>query len=201
MFLVTAAGALNAAVPAPIPAPPDPRPVLLVLGDSLSAGYGVPQGQGWVALLQKQVPKWRIVNASISGETTAGGVARLPSALKQHRPKLVLIALGGNDGLRGLPLPALQQNLSKLVQHSQASGAGVLMMQIEMPPNYGAAYAKGFAGSFEAVAKQHKIKLLPFFLNAIASDFSLFQEDGIHPTAAAQPLLLKQVLPALLPYF
>jgi acyl-CoA thioesterase I len=180
-----------------------PAPVVLVLGDSLSAAYGIPRESGWVQLLGERLRQQgyphRVVNGSISGETTAGGLARLPAALAQHRPAVVVIELGGNDGLRGLPLAALKDNLAELVRRSRAAGAQVLVCEMRIPPNYGAVYAEGFRRAFAEVARQERARLVPFLLESIAEDPKWFLDDGIHPTAAAQPRLLDAVWPALEP--
>ena len=176
-------------------------PVILVFGDSLSAAYGIPREAGWVQLLQQRLRQrgypHRVVNGSVTGETTSGGLARLPSALKEHRPALVLLELGGNDGLRGLPLQQLRTNLAKLAQLSRAAGARVLVFEMRMPPNYGAAYADGFQQAFATVAREQGATLVPFFLEPIATDERQFLADGIHPAAGAQGLLLDAVWPVL----
>ncbi len=177
------------------------EPVILVWGDSLSAAYGIPRESGWVQLLQQRLREQgyphRVVNGSVAGETTAGGLARLPAALKAHRPALVLVELGGNDGLRGLPLKELRANLARLVQQSRAAGARVLVFEMRMPPNYGAAYTAGFRRAFGEVARAQGATVVPFFLEAIAADPGQFLEDGIHPSHAAQPRLLDAVWPVL----
>lgn len=166
---------------------------ILILGDSLSAAYGLKQQQGWVKLLQNAYKDTNqpitLINASISGETTGGALRRLPQLLKQHTPSHVLIELGGNDGLRGFPINRLQQNLTSLIETSQKTGAEVAIMQIRIPPNYGARYLNLFTTSFEKAAKQHHVYLMPFFLDTIATDKKLMQNDNIHPNLAAQPLL------------
>jgi acyl-CoA thioesterase-1 len=178
-------------------------PAILVLGDSLSAGYGIRVEQGWVALLQKRLSEagygYRVVNASESGETTGGALARLPRALAAHRPAVVIVELGGNDGLRGLPVTDIRANLGALVRHSRESGARVLLVGMRMPPNYGPAYTAGFDGLFTEVAKREHVPLVPFLLDGVALDDSLMQDDGIHPNAAAQPKLLDLVWPRLQP--
>ncbi len=162
----------------------------LVMGDSLSAAYNLPTAQGWVALTATRMknthPNWQVVNASVSGETTAGGLSRLPAALKQHQPKLVIIELGANDGLRGLPLLQTRSNLSKMIRLSKAAGAKVLLIGIQMPPNYGRAYTQGFAAIYTDLAKQEKTALLPFLLQPIALDRSYFLPDQLHPNAKGQ---------------
>ena len=179
-----------------------PRTVL-VMGDSLSAAYGLSTSQGWVALtadrINKTQPGWRVVNASISGETTAGGAGRIAGELKRHRPAVVVIELGANDGLRGLPLAQTRANLEKMVKASQAAGAKVLLVGMRMPPNYGREYTQGFERTFSELAKQHKTAFLPFMLEPIALDRTAFQADNLHPTAASQPKLRDHVWKALLP--
>ena len=183
------------------PAVAGPEPVILVWGDSLSAAYGIPRETGWVQQLQQRLRErgypHRVVNGSITGETTAGGLARLPAALKQHRPALVLLELGGNDGLRGLPLAQLRANLARLAQLSRGAGARVLLFEMRIPPNYGAPYADGFRQAFAEVARAQGATLVPFFLEAIAADPAQFLDDGIHPSQAAQARLLDAVWPVL----
>lgn len=179
----------------------DGAPVVLVWGDSLSAAYGIPLASGWVQLLQQRLREkgypHRVVNGSVSGETTAGGLERLPAALKQHRPAVVIIELGGNDGLRGLPLKQLRANLASLVRQSRAAGAQVLVAEMMIPPNYGATYTQGFHQAFADVARRERARLVPFILGPIATDPKWFQEDGIHPTIEAQPRMLDVVWPVL----
>ena len=176
---------------------------VLVVGDSLSAEYGLPRGTGWVALLsarlQQQGAKYSVVNASISGETTSGGRTRLPSLLSQHRPAIVVIELGANDGLRGLSLSAMRENLDAMAAAAAAGGARVLIVGMRLPPNYGAAYVDRFHAAFEAVAKMRHAAFVPFLMEGFADQRDLFQADTIHPTAAAQPRLLENVWPALSP--
>lgn len=178
-------------------------PVILVLGDSLSAEYGLQRGQGWVQLLanrlQKSSSNYTVVNASISGDTTSGGRTRLPALLKQHRPAIVLIELGGNDGLRGLPVPRMQENLSAMVRASQAAGARVVMAGIRIPPNYGRDYTERFYGAFSSVAKQYNTALVPFLLEGFSDSTDFFQADRIHPSAQAQARILQTVWPVLEP--
>lgn len=175
--------------------------VWLVVGDSISAAFGLDTTQGWVALLQKRLDQQgksiRVVNASISGDTSAGGLARLPVLLAEHRPALVMIELGGNDGLRGTPLAQLQQNLANMIAASKSSGAQVLLLGMRLPPNYGKRYTEGFAGVYEQLAAAHQVPLLPFFLEGVGGVPGLMQADGIHPTAAAQPRLLDNIWPLL----
>ncbi len=177
---------------------------VLVVGDSLSAEYGLPRGSGWVALLaqklEKELPAWRVANASISGDTTAGGRARLPALLGQHQPAVVVIELGGNDALRGLPLEMTRQNLQAMVLACQKAGAKVLVVGMQVPPNYGAEYSARFAETFAQVARQHKTGLVPFFLQGIADVPDAqrwFQADRIHPLAEAHPRMLSNVWPEL----
>ncbi|PAV49741.1 arylesterase [Pseudomonas sp. HAR-UPW-AIA-41] len=175
--------------------------VWLVVGDSISAAFGLDTTQGWVALLQKRLDQQgkriQVVNASISGDTSAGGLARLPALLAEHRPALVMIELGGNDGLRGTPLAQLQQNLANMIAASKSSGARVLLLGMRLPPNYGKRYTEGFAGVYEQLAVTHQVPLLPFFLEGVGGVPGLMQADGIHPTAAAQPRLLDNIWPLL----
>ncbi|MCB1703247.1 MAG: arylesterase [Halioglobus sp.] len=174
---------------------------ILVLGDSISAAYGMSLDQGWVAQLatelQQDYPQVTVVNASISGETTAGGLRRLPSLLEQHQPSVVIIELGANDGLRGYPLQTLRSNLSALATTARDSGARVLILPMEIPPNYGARYTSGFRESFREVADETGSALAPFLLQGVATDPALVQDDGLHPTVDAQPLILANVLPSI----
>ena len=178
-------------------------PVLLVLGDSLSAEYGLPRGAGWVGLLDARLKadgyRYRIVNASISGETTSGGLARTDELLGRTRPSLVVVELGGNDALRGLALATTQQNLDAIVVRSKKAGADVLLVGIQIPPNYGKTYADRFAAMYTTVARRNGAALTPFFFAGFAEQLDLFQPDRIHPTAAAQPRLLDNVWPQLKP--
>ncbi|MGF1546084.1 MAG: arylesterase [Thiotrichales bacterium] len=172
-------------------------PTVLVWGDSLSAAYGFGRDDGWVALLQARVAARDIVvvNASISGETTQGGLTRLPAALATHRPAWVILELGGNDGLRATPVRQIEQNLARMIELSHEHGARILLLGMRIPPNYGPAYSDAFAALYPRLAKQHDIALVPFFLKDVATDPALMQADGIHPTAAAQPRLLDNVWP------
>jgi len=176
-------------------------PTILVLGDSLSAGYGIAAEQSWASLLARRLKDQglphRVINASISGETTAGGLSRLPAALEKHRPTVVLIELGANDGLRGLPVAKMRENLTAMVALAQARQAKVLLFEMRIPSNYGPAYTEQFRKAFGEVAAAKRVPLLPFFLMPIATEPKFFLEDGIHPTAAAQPLLLDVVWPKL----
>jgi acyl-CoA thioesterase I len=177
------------------------KAVVLVFGDSLSAAYRMPEEQGWVALLQdrlmaKDLP-WRVVNGSVSGETTGGGLARLPAFLDAHSPQVVVLELGGNDGLRGLPVSSIRQNLAQMITLSQQAGARVLLTGMQIPPNYGPRYTEPFYNQYQELAEQFDIVLIPFLLEGIAEDSSLMQDDGIHPVAAAQPMILEIVWPVL----
>ncbi|WP_253449013.1 arylesterase [Pseudomonas nitroreducens] len=176
---------------------------LLVVGDSISAGLGLDTSLGWVSLLDKRLKEqgfdYQVVNASISGDTTAGGLARLPALLSEQKPKLVVIELGGNDGLRGMAPAQLQQNLSGMVEQSRKSGAKVILLGMRLPPNYGQRYTDAFAKVFDSVASQQKIPLVPFFLEGVGGVQGMMQADGIHPAVAAQPKLLDNVWPALKP--
>jgi acyl-CoA thioesterase-1 len=178
-------------------------PAILVFGDSLSAGYGIDHSRSWVSLLAQRL-EWenfphRVVNASISGETTAGGLSRLPAALDSYRPAIVILELGANDGLRGLPLLHLRANLDKLIDLSKKSGARVLLIGMKLPPNYGDRYAQGFEDIYTQLAKKQRTARVPFLLDGVADRRELMQADNVHPTAEAQPRLLDNVWPHLLP--
>lgn len=176
----------------------DTPSTLLVMGDSLSAAYGIEQEEGWVSLLVDRFDgAAHVVNASISGETTAGGAERLPALLNQHTPQLVIVELGGNDGLRGLPPQQMQHNLADMIEASQHAGAEVLLLGIDIPPNYGQAYRDAFTGVYITLAEEYEVPLVPFLLEGVALDASLMQTDGIHPTASAQPVILDNVWPEL----
>lgn len=173
---------------------------ILILGDSISAGYGIDPKQGWVQLLQKrldqQYPKQhKVVNASVSGETTSGALARLPKLLQTYKPEVVVIELGGNDGLRGQPPQMIQKNLSQLIQLSQKQKAKVILFGMKIPPNYGTAYSKAFENSYKTVSQKYQVKLLPFFLDGVAGQTQLMQNDLIHPNAQAQSKLLNLAYP------
>jgi acyl-CoA thioesterase-1 len=180
---------------------------VLVLGDSLSAEYGLPRGTGWVALLQARLdrerPGVRVVNASVSGDTTSGGRSRLPPLLAQHRPSVVVIELGGNDALRGLPLAMTEDNLTAMTRAAQGAGARVVLAGMQVPPNYGRKYGEDFFALFARVARAERASLVPFLLKGVADDTAraeqLFQADRIHPTAAAHPIMLDNVWPVLRP--
>lgn len=176
---------------------------VLVVGDSLSAGYGMAASESWVSLAGKRLaarnPPWRVVNASISGETTAGGAARIVGEVTRHRPGVVVIALGANDGLRGLPLPQLQRNLARMIGAAHGVGARVLVVGMRLPPNYGAAYTGEFERGFCALATRFKSACLPFLLEPIARDDAAFQADNMHPITGVQPRLRDHVWKALAP--
>lgn len=176
---------------------------LLVVGDSLSAAYGIDAATGWVAQLQQRLREqqadYTVINASISGDTSANGRARLPRALAQHRPALVVIELGGNDGLRGLPLPQMKRNLADMVRAAKRAGARVLLIGIKLPPNYGQRYTSDFERVYQDLAKEQRVALVPHLLDGVAGIDGLMQPDGIHPTAAAQTRMLDNVWPALRP--
>ncbi|MDQ5768892.1 arylesterase [Thiothrix subterranea] len=167
---------------------------VLVWGDSLSAAYGIPVEKGWVSLLQTKLgDTYNVVNGSISGETTAGGLTRLPEALKQHEPDYVLLELGANDGLRGIDLPTMRRNLEQMIMLAQAADAKVILLGIQLPPNYGTTFTEKFAATYTDLAKQYTLPLLPFLLDGVAENWDLMQADGLHPTAEAQPQLLANV--------
>jgi len=175
----------------------------MVFGDSLSAAYGLPVSQGWVALLaqrlEKTAPAWRVVNASVSGETTAGGLRRLPEDLKRHHPHVVVIALGANDALRGQPIAAARANLEQMIRLTRQARAEPVLVGLMIPPNYGIDYAAEFRGMYADVAKRLKVPLVPFLLEGIADQRELFQPDQLHPTAAAQGRILDNVWPVIEP--
>jgi acyl-CoA thioesterase-1 len=180
---------------------------ILVMGDSLSAGYGIKVEEGWVHLLQQELANKqknnsinaRVINASVSGETTSGGLTRLPAVLSQHKPDIVILELGGNDGLRGQQLNIMQANLQAMISASQTAGSKVILAGMQIPTNYGPRYTKQFREIYPLLAEKNKTALIPFLLEGVATHRNLIQQDGIHPTAEAQPLILKNVLPVLLP--
>lgn len=183
---------------------PATAPTILVVGDSLSAEYGLQRGQGWVALMQARLAQEKIaaqvINASISGDTSSGGRSRLPALLAQHKPSLVVVELGGNDALRGLPLTMTRDNLQAMVQAAKAVGARVLLVGMQVPPNYGQSYAREFADTFSQVAKAQQVALVPFMLKGVADApdaLKLFQADRIHPVAAAHPKILNTLWPSV----
>ena len=178
-------------------------PVILVIGDSLSAAYGIEQDAGWISLLQKRLLEQgyphQVVNASISGDTTYGGLNRLPAAIERSTPSLVLIELGGNDGLRGFNFNQTRDNLSKMIGLSRASGSRVLLLGMMMPPNFGKAFTERFLGLYKDLAETESVPLVPFFLDGVADRPELMQQDGLHPTAEGQPKMLDNVWPHLVP--
>ena len=180
------------------------KPVILILGDSLSAEYGLPRGTGWVTLLQEQLAKeqspWSVFNASISGETSSGGLSRLPNLLDQKKPGIVLIELGANDALRGLPVNQTEANLRKMIQTSKKSGAKVLLCGIQIPSNYGQTYTSQFKNLYPLLATQEHVELLLFFLEGVATKPELFQADRLHPNVAAQSIIFKNVWGSMAPY-
>jgi acyl-CoA thioesterase-1 len=178
-------------------------PVILVLGDSISAGYGLDAGQGWVRLLEQKLKArgapHRVVNASVTGETTAGGLARLPALLDRHKPSVVLVELGGNDGLRALPVKAMRSNIERIVDSSRAAGAEPVLFEMRIPDNYGAAYTEAFGRAFTEISRDRKVPMVPIQLMRFVADPKYFQEDGIHPGPEAQPQILDAVWPSLAP--
>jgi acyl-CoA thioesterase I len=176
---------------------------ILVFGDSLSAGYGLAISRGWVALLEEKLKRERIdysvANASVSGETSAGGRARIDAALERHRPSVVIVELGGNDALRGLPIAQMKSNLASIVERSKKGGARVLLVGMRMPPNFGPDYMAAFEQAFAGVAKSEKVALVPFMLEGFGDDLDYFQPDRIHPNERAQPLILDTIWPKLAP--
>jgi acyl-CoA thioesterase-1 len=180
----------------------EPRTVL-IMGDSLGAGYGLAANQGWVDLIAQRMksthPGWRVVNASISGETTAGGAARVAASLSRERPSVLVIELGANDGLRGLSLQQTRANLETMIRAGQAAKAKVLVIGMRLPPNYGPQYTRGFESNYSDLSRKYKTAFLPFLLAPIANDRDSFQEDNLHPVASAEPKLRDHVWPALLP--
>ena len=201
-FILAIALCLVAAAPSSVRAAAPP-PVILIVGDSISAGYGLIPGQGWVMLLQQRLKKegygYRVVNASVTGETTDGALQRLGRALDQHHPAVVIIELGGNDGLRGLPVSRVSANLDLLITKSRATGAQVLLVAIRVPTNYGQRYTTSFQSIYRNLATRYRIGLVPFLSDQAVLDLALFQADGIHPNAQAQPMLLDNLWPQLSP--
>lgn len=174
------------------------NPKILVWGDSLSAAYGIPKEKGWVNLMrQKLGSEFEITNGSISGETTKGGLTRLPNALKKVEPHYIILELGANDGLRGLPPSITKNNLSKMIEQARKSNAKVILLGMKIPPNYGEAYANKFENIFTELAEKYKLPFVPFLLESIIQDLKFLQEDELHPTAEAQPLILEKVLPVI----
>lgn len=175
--------------------------VILVYGDSLSAGYGVANGKTWVDLLITRLKQdgydYRVVNASISGETSYGGLTRIQSALDTHKPQVLILGLGGNDGLRALPVKTIRQNLERIIQAAQQRGVKVLLLGIRIPPNYGPVYTRGFEDVYAEVARRTRVPWVPFLLQGVALAPGMMQEDGLHPTEAAQPHILENIWPKL----
>ena len=174
-------------------------PTILVFGDSLSAAYGIPRESGWVSLLQRHLPRHSVVNASVSGETTAGGLTRLPQVLEAQRPHITIIELGANDGLRGLPMQQTARNLEAMIDLAKKHGSQVLLVGMRLPPNYGPAYVHKFQALFAQVAKARKVRLVPFLLDGVAEQRDRFQADGLHPDAGAQAQLMDNVWRELKP--
>lgn len=176
---------------------------IVVYGDSISAAYGMNQDQGWVSLLAERLrashPGYQVINASVSGETTGGGVARLSKTLSVHQPDILILELGGNDGLRGYPIDRIRGNLASIVEQSQDAGASVLLIGMVLPPNYGRRYTEAFQSVFTELASEHELPFVPFLLSGVTTERDLIQRDGIHPTAAAQPKLLADIWPQLEP--
>ena len=177
------------------------KPTVLVVGDSLSAGYGMSEQESWVSLLRDRLAArgygYDVVNASLGGDTTGGGLKRLPRALALHQPSIVIIELGGNDGLRGTPVKVVRDNLAAMIRLCRDAGTDVILAGMQIPTNYGSSYTQAFTAVYPELAKQYRVELIEFFLERVALDMSLIQADGIHPTAEAQPLLLDNVWPVL----
>ena len=175
----------------------------MVFGDSISSAYGMAQGRGWVALLgerlKRERPDYSVVNASVSGDTTSAGLARIGGALERHKPAVVVVQLGGNDGLRGLPVAEMKKNLAAIVERSRKAGARVLLVGVRMPPNYGPQYTQEFASAFDELAKRYQAPLVPSLMEGFGENLALFQPDRIHPTEAAQPLMAERVWKTLQP--
>ena len=186
----------------PLSAKP-PAPAILVVGDSLSAGFGIEVSDGWVSLLQERLKskgyEYQVVNASISGDTTGGGLRRLPRALEQHRPEITVVELGGNDGLRATPVRIIRSNLERMIELSQAAGSEVVLAGMQIPPNYGAGYAGAFARVYVELAEELEVALIPFFMDGVALNPELLLPDQIHPNAEGQPVLLENAWEAIRP--
>lgn len=176
---------------------------ILVYGDSISAAYGMDQEQGWVSLLSERLatshPHYTIINASVSGETTGGGITRLPKTLDIHQPDILILELGGNDGLRGYPIDKIRENLAAMITAAHAAGSRVLLIGMVLPPNYGRRYTEAFETIFSELARDHDLPFVPFLLDGITTQRDLIQRDGIHPTIEAQPAMVDDILPALVP--
>ncbi len=181
------------------------KPVILIYGDSLSAGYGLAQQQGWVHLLEKKIDSERyaytVINASISGETTSGGLSRFGTTLDKTKPTIVVLELGANDGLRGLPIKNMADNLKAMIEQSKKTGAKVLLLGMRIPPNYGPQYSQSFSDTYTQLSKTHKISLVPFMLENVAAKRELIQDDGLHPNLKGQPIILENIWPFLQRYF
>jgi len=181
-----------------LPAVTRAEPVILVVGDSISAGFGIPVQQGWVALfkneLEQDVPQINVINASISGDTSVGGINRLPALLQQHNPDIMILELGGNDALRGMPLKNIRKNLQSMVNLAHNSGAQVILLGMQIPPNYGARYTEGFRNIYQELGKEAGVTLVPFMLEDFVLQEGMLQRDGIHPTEKAQPMMMNAVL-------
>tara|TARA_Y100001933_G_scaffold174124_1_gene172728 strand:+ start:1268 stop:1966 length:699 start_codon:yes stop_codon:yes gene_type:complete len=202
-ILAGAAPETLARTDSPNPAGPDDGATILVFGDSISAAYGIQREQGWVEQLRDRLHerggRWQVVNASVSGETTGGGLARLPDALAEHAPEVVILELGGNDGLRGYPVPRMRDNLTRMVRLTRDAGAVPLLVGMQIPPNYGPRYTRAFAEAYQEIASAEDVALVPFILERVALEPGLMQDDGIHPKAEAQVMLLDTVWPHLAP--
>ena len=170
---------------------------ILIYGDSLSAAYGIPQQLGWVRLLQQRLEEqhlqYKVINASVSGETTSGGLSRLSATLKEHQPNIIILELGANDGLQGLPLPLMKANLSEMIVKSKKNGAKVLLIGMKIPPNYGSMYSQSFSQKYQLLSKEHKVLIVPFMLKGMENQPDLIQDDGLHPNAKAQSMILENI--------
>ena len=201
-YAQSASAPATMSTPAALPAKPG-APNIVIYGDSLSAAYGLPQGAGWPTLLQERLKQkkfnYNVVNASISGETSAGGAARIAITVRETRPAVLVLALGANDGLRGLPVAQLRDNLAAIIKAAKAVKCQVIVVGMRMPPNYGQRYTEQFQSSFTDLAKAQRLALVPFLLEGVAQRPELFQQDQLHPTEAAQPLILENIWKALQP--
>lgn len=201
-LLLTISSLVSSLVAMPANAKVNNLQTIVVYGDSLSAAYGIKQDEGWVALLQQRIAlkklNYQVINASISGETTSGGLSRFANMLTAQKPNILLIALGGNDGLRGLKNNEIFNNLDAMIKQAKAQKVQVLLFEIKIPPNYGIQYSRQFSENYQVLAKKHSIKLLPFFLEGVAGNPKLIQADGLHPLAIAQPKILENVWPTVI---
>ena len=201
-LLLTISSLVSSLVAMPANAKVNNLQTIVVYGDSLSAAYGIKQDEGWVALLQQRIAlkklNYQVINASISGETTSGGLSRFANMLTAQKPNILLIALGGNDGLRGLKNDEIFNNLDAMIKQAKAQKVQVLLFEIKIPPNYGIQYSRQFSENYQVLAKKHSIKLLPFFLEGVAGNPKLIQADGLHPLAIAQPKILENVWPTVI---